>query len=61
MPVLADQQELFYFNTVFTLHIVWKFCYERWMIGTERERERQERERERERERVREIRAVRAS
>ena len=45
MPVLADKQELFYFNTVLTLHIVWKICYERWMKGTERERER-ERERE---------------
>ena len=48
MPVLADKQELFYFNTVLTLHIVWKICYERCMKGTERDRERERRERERE-------------
>ena len=39
MPVLADQQELMYVSSVWTLDVVWKTCQEQWMIGMDSERE----------------------
>ena len=37
VPVLANQQEIIYFNSVQTQYIVWKSYREQWMIGMERE------------------------
>ena len=37
VPVLADQQKPIYVNFVRTLGVVWKTCWERWMIGTDGE------------------------
>ena len=44
VPVLADQQELTYNSSVETQGVVWKTCWEWWMVGTDGEREK-ERER----------------
>ena len=38
---LADQNELIYNSSKWTLDVVWKTRRKRWMIGTERERERE--------------------
>ena len=47
VPVLADMQNFTNNSSVRTQGVVWKTCWERWMIGTNGERE-SERERERE-------------
>ena len=39
VPVLADQQEPTYNSFVQTQDVVWKFCQEGWMIGTNSKRE----------------------
>ena len=38
-PGLTDQQELPYVASLGTLDVVWRICWERWMIGTDGERE----------------------
>ena len=38
VPVLADQQELFYNSFVWTQDVVWRTCWEWSMIGTNEER-----------------------
>ena len=39
MPVLADKQELIYISSVQTQDVVWKTCWEPWMIGMDGLRE----------------------
>ena len=39
MPVLADQQELTNYSSVWTQYVVWKICWKQWMIGMDSERE----------------------
>ena len=36
VPVTADQQEL---SSVWTLEVVWKICFERWMMRTDWKRQ----------------------
>ena len=38
VPVLVDQQELIYINSMQTQDVVWKTCRVRWMIGNNGER-----------------------
>ena len=38
---VVDQQELTYTSSVWIEDVIWKTCWERWMIGTDRERERE--------------------
>ena len=37
MLVLADKQELTYINSVWTMDIVWKTCWEQWIKRTDEE------------------------
>ena len=39
MPGLANQQELIYISSVWTQDLVWRTCWEKWMIGTDGKRE----------------------
>ena len=38
-PVLVYQQELIHISSVWTLDVVWRICWEWWMIGMDREKE----------------------
>ena len=40
-PLLVGPQVLIYISVVWTLDIVWRTSWKRWMIGTDRERERE--------------------